>query len=88
MDTATVSVIASSTVAVAAIGATWLQHRASLKHERTVVDLDNVRDVLDSHPVRRILAYAIRRLIIVGSLPRQPGNTPLNVLVDRSGGLA
>lgn len=51
MDTATVSVIASSTVAVVAIGATWLQHRASLKHERTVVDLDNVRDVLDEAAV-------------------------------------
>ena len=47
VDTATVSVVASSTVAVAAIGAAWLQHRAGLKHERTVVDLNNVRDVLD-----------------------------------------
>jgi hypothetical protein len=47
MSTATVSVVASSMVAIVAIGATWLQHRASLKHERTVVDLDNVRGVLD-----------------------------------------
>jgi hypothetical protein len=51
MDTATVSVIASSTVAVAAIAATWFQHRAGLKHEREVVDLDNVRDVLDDAAV-------------------------------------
>lgn len=52
MDTATISVIASSTVAVAAIGATWLQHRATLRHERTVVDLDNVRAVLDEAAVK------------------------------------
>ena len=51
MDTATVSVVASSVVAVAAIASTWLQHRAGLKHERTVVDLDNVRDVLDEGAV-------------------------------------
>jgi len=47
VDTASVAVIASSTVAVAAIGAGWLQHRGSLKHQRKLADLGNVRDVLD-----------------------------------------
>lgn len=51
MDIETVAVIASSAVAIAAIVAAWLQHRASLKHERTVVDLDIVRDVLDEAAV-------------------------------------
>lgn len=47
MDAAQISVLASSTVAIAAIGATWLQHRASLKNQRSLADLDNVRGVLD-----------------------------------------
>jgi hypothetical protein len=51
VDTATVSVIASSVVAVAAIGAGLVQHRGRLRHEREVVDLDNVRDVLDEAAV-------------------------------------
>jgi len=47
VDTETVAVITSSIVALAAIGAGWLQYRGGLTHERELADLDNIRGVLD-----------------------------------------
>ncbi len=47
MDTATVAVITSSTVAVASIGANLLQHERGLKVQRKLADFENVRGVLD-----------------------------------------
>jgi hypothetical protein len=47
VDTATVAVIASSTVAVVSIGANVFQNERRLRHERRLADLDAVRSALD-----------------------------------------
>ena len=47
VDTATIAVISSGTVAVLTIVAADLRDRRSLKHARTLTDLDSVRGVLD-----------------------------------------
>jgi hypothetical protein len=51
LSTQTVSIIVSGVVAVAAIAATWHQSLRGLGHERKLVDLDNVRDILDEAAV-------------------------------------
>jgi hypothetical protein len=51
MDTPTVSIVATSTVAVAAIISTYFQHRANMKHQRSLSDLDDLRGVLDDGAV-------------------------------------
>lgn len=51
MDTATVAVIATSSVAGLSIAANLLQHARTLKHERQLTDLGHVRDVLDDAAV-------------------------------------
>lgn len=47
MKTETVAIIVPGIVALAAIAATWHQHRRMIGHQRELADLTNVRDVLD-----------------------------------------
>jgi hypothetical protein len=60
LSTETVAIIVPGVVAVAAIAATWHQHLRGLGHERQLVDLDNVRDILDEAAVAlHVAAYAL-----------------------------
>jgi len=48
MDAATaIAIAAPNAVAATAIVLGWLQHRGRLDQDRRLIDLDNVRDVLD-----------------------------------------
>ncbi len=51
-----VAIIASTVVALAAIGSTWHQHIAGLKHSREIEDLRAVRDLLDESIVALLAA--------------------------------
>jgi hypothetical protein len=47
VDIATVSVLSSTSVALATVGAGLYQHHRGLAHQRKLADLENVRGVLD-----------------------------------------
>jgi hypothetical protein len=58
--TETVAIVVPAVVALAAIGSTAYQHLRGLRHQRQLVDLDNVRDVLDEAAVAlHAVAYSL-----------------------------
>lgn len=60
VSTETVAIVVPAVVALAAIGSTGYQHLRGLRHERHLVDLDNVRDVLDAAAVAlHAVAYSL-----------------------------